>query len=86
MMPLTSQKEVLQFVVLLYFYRDVSERCSHNLYYLTKIKSIKMKYKWTKIEQESFEEIKQILAHILLEYPYFNIEFKIYTNSSDLQL
>ena len=44
-----------------------------------------MKFKWTKIEQDAFEEIKLILARgTLLAYPDFNEEFKIHTNASDL--
>ena len=43
--------------------------------------------KWTKIKQDDFEEIKQILGcGTLLTYPYFNEEFKIHTNASDFRL
>ena len=54
---------------------------------LTKITFIKVKYKWTKIEQDSFEEIKWIVARDnLIDFPGFNKRFEIYTDSSDLQL
>ena len=46
-----------------------------------------MKFKWIKIEQDVFEEIKWIVArHFLFTYPYFNEEFKIHVNARDLQL
>ena len=54
---------------------------------LTKITSSKAKFKWTKIKQYAFDEIKWVVASDnLLTYPYFNEEFKIHTNASDLQL
>ena len=41
-----------------------------------------MKFKWTKIEQDDFEEIKRIVSRdTLLAYPYFNEEFKIHTDA-----
>ena len=40
-----------------------------------------MKFKWIKIEQDAFDEIKQIVAsNNLLTYPDFNEEFKIHIN------
>ena len=49
--------------------------------------SINVKFKWSKIEQYDFEEIKRIVAHdILLDYPDFNEEFKIHTNAWYFQL
>ena len=46
-----------------------------------------MKFKWTKIKQDSFKEIKPLVAHnTLLDYPVFNQECKIHTNVSNLQL
>ena len=54
---------------------------------LTKITSGKVKFKWTKIENNNLEEIKRIVAHnTLLVYPDFNEEFKIHTNATDFQL
>ena len=46
-----------------------------------------MKFKWSKIEQDTFEDIKRIVDHNnLLAYLYFNEEFKVHTDASDLQL
>ena len=50
-------------------------RLSHTLDYLTKVTSSIVKFKWTKIKQDSLEEIKQIVAcNILLAYQDFNEE------------
>ena len=41
-----------------------------------------MKFKWTKIEQYDFDEIKQIVAHNnLSSYIDFNEEFKMITDA-----
>ena len=45
----------------------------HMLATLTRIMSIKVKFKWTKIEQNHFKEIKRAVAcDTLLDYPDFN--------------
>ena len=62
-------------------------RCSHTLAPLTNITSIKVKFKWNKIEQDYFDEIQQIVAcDTLSAYPDFNEEFKIHTDARKLQL
>ena len=49
--------------------------------------SIKRKFKWTKVEQDAFNEIKHIVARDnSLTYPNFNENFKIHTNASAFQL
>ena len=46
-----------------------------------------MKFNWTEIKKDAFDEIKQIAArNNLLAYPDFNEEPKVHTNASDLQL
>ena len=63
------------------------ERHSHTLATLTKITSGKVKFKWTIIKQDAFEEIKQVTAsNVLLACSYFNKYFEINTNASNLQL
>ena len=53
------------------------ERRSHTLAPLTNITSSKVKFKWTKIEQDDFGEIKRILARDnLLSYLNFNEDLK----------
>ena len=62
-------------------------RFSHILAPLTNIRSSKLKFRWTKIKHDAFEEIKRILARdILLAYTYFIEEFKIHTNASGFEL
>ena len=62
-------------------------RHSHMLAPLTKITHNKVKYKWTKIEQDAFDEIKRIVSRdTLLIYPDFNEVFKFHTNANDFQL
>ena len=58
----TSQKESHPFIGLVIYYWNMWARSSHTLAPLTKITSSKVKFKWTKIEQELFGEIKQIVA------------------------
>ena len=46
-----------------------------------------MEFKWTKIKQDSFDEINRIVARdTLLTYPDFNEEFKIHTHAIKFQL
>ena len=39
------------------YYRDMWSRCSHTLTPLTNITFSKLKFKWTKIEQDAFKAI-----------------------------
>ena len=56
---------------------------SYTLADLTKITSNKRDFKWTKIEQDAFNEINRIMDRdTLLTYPDFNETFKIHTNDS----
>ena len=49
------------------------ERRSHTLATSTKIMFNKVKFKWTRIRQDTFDEIKRILeSDTLLTYPDFN--------------
>ena len=46
---------------------------SHTLAPLTRKSSNKVKFEWTKIEQDAFEKIKRVVARDnLLAYPDFN--------------
>ena len=54
---------------------------------LTKIMHSKVKFKWNKIKQEAFKEIKRIVArNVLSSYPGIIKEFKIHTDDRDFQL
>ena len=62
-------------------------RHSHTLAPLSIIAYNKVKFKWTKIEQDAFDEIKWIVAYDTLStYLDFNEIFKIHTNASKFQL
>ena len=53
---------------------------------LTKRTTIKVNFKWTKIEQDAFNEIKRIVDRdTLLTYPDFNEYFKIHTDNRKFQ-
>ena len=73
MKPTISQEEVRQFIGVVNYYRGMCKRRSRMLAPLTKITSSNVKFKWTKIEQDTFGEIKRVVAcNTLLTYPYFN--------------
>ena len=83
----TSLNEVLHFIGVVNCYRNMCPRRSHMLSPLTKITTNKSKCKFTKIKQDAFNEINQIVAHdTLLTYTYFNETFKIHTDDSKFQL
>ena len=59
----------------------------HILAPLTRLTSIKRKFKWTQVEQDDFGRIKRIVAHdILLTYMGFNETFIIHNDDSAFQL
>ena len=64
--PLTFCKEVRHFIGAVNYYLDIWARLSHNFVPLTNITRSKVKFKWTKFEQNAFDEIKQIVSHDIL--------------------
>ena len=77
----TSRKQVRQFIGVANYCLNIWTRRSHKLAPLTDISSSKMKFKRTKFEQDSFDEIRQTLdCNNLLTYPDFNEYFKIQTD------
>ena len=62
MNPPISRKEVRKFIGLVNYYRDMWARWSHTLAPLTNITSNKVKFRWTKINQDAFGKIKRIVA------------------------
>ena len=69
------------------YYRGIWARRSHKLAPLTKITSNKVKFKWTKIKQDSFDEINQMVERdTLLTYTGFNENFKIHNNTNNFEL
>ena len=87
MNPPTSRKEAQNFIGVVNYCRNMWELCLHILTRLTNMTSSKVKFKWTKIKQDTFDEVKRILAHdTLLAYPNFSEEFKIHTDDRDFHL
>ena len=87
MVPPTSQKGVRTFIGVINYYHSMWPRLSHTLATLTKLTSNNRKFKWTKVEQDAFDEIKRIVARdTLLTHPDFNETFKIHTDASVFQL
>ena len=69
------------------YYSNMWERRSHTLAPIDKINSSIVKFKCNKIDHDYSDKIKRVLARdTLLNYPYFNEEFKIHTNARDIQL
>ena len=82
-----SRREGRKFIGVINYYRYMWPRRSHMLAPLTKLTSVKRKFKCTEVEQDDFDKIKRIVAHDnLLTYPDFNETFKINTDASAFQL
>ena len=62
MKPPNSRKGVRQIIGLVNYYYDIWARYSHKLAPLTNIMSSGARFKWTKIEQDAFKEIKRIVT------------------------
>ena len=83
----TSLKQVQKFVAVINYYRNIWSRRSHTLTPLTRLLYNKCKCKWTQVEQDAFDKIKQILDRDnLLTYPDFNKTFKINNDANAFQL
>ena len=82
-----NTKQVRKFIGMINFYRDMWAKRSEILAPLTKLCSKKVKFKWTEIENNAFEEAKRVISKdVLLSYPDFNKEFVIHTDASKYQL
>ena len=58
MAPPINRKYVRIFIGMINYYRYIWYRRSHMLQVLTKLTSVFVKFKWTSVEQEVFDEIK----------------------------
>ena len=73
MPPPNNIKEVRRLIGLLDYYRDMLAIRSQKLQALTKLTPVSVKFILTSVENETFDEIKQIVAkYILLAYSEFN--------------
>ena len=87
MKPPTSRKQARKFIGIINYYRNMWPRRSHMLAPLTILTSSKDKFKWTQVEQDAFNKIKNIVDHnTLLTYTDLNEIFKVHTNDSAFQL
>ena len=82
-----TRKQLRHFLGMVNYYRDMWQRRSHTLAPLTKLSSKAVPYKWGPVEQQAFEEIKEVISReALLAFPQFDKPFHIYTDASDYQL
>ena len=78
MAPPNSRKEVRKFISVIHYYHNMWPMRSHTLAPLTIVTYMNRKFKWEKVEQDAFDEIKRIVARdTLLTYPDFNGNFKM---------
>ena len=82
-----TRKQVRSFIGLVNHYRDMWGKRSEILAPLTALTSIKVKWKWTDLEQNAFDTMKRIMAReTILAYPNFDKPFEIHTDASAYQL
>ena len=87
MAPPKTRRQLRSFLGLVNYYRDMTKRPSEIIAPLTKMTSNKIRFKWTKVEQQAFETIKLAISkETLLSYPDFSKTFEIHTDASLTQL
>ena len=85
--PPTTRKQLRRFIGMVNYYRDMWPQRSHFLAPLSSMTSAKVKWKWTPEMQDSFDQMKAIMAkETLVTFPDFTKEFEIHTDASKLQL
>ena len=85
--PPTSRKFLQSFLGMFNYYRRLYPTSKIDMKPLTYLTSPKVKYKWTKEADSSFNKIKEMLTHdTLLVYPDFDKPFHLDTDASKSQL
>jgi hypothetical protein len=98
--PPNNVKELLQFLGMVQYYRDMWQKCSEMLAPLANLvgecgetkttkknKTKKKPWRWESIHQQAFDNIKAIIAkEVVLAYPDFTKPFVIYSDASTMQL
>ncbi|KAE9353677.1 hypothetical protein PF008_g4888 [Phytophthora fragariae] len=80
-------RDLRRFIGMVNYYKDMWRNRSELLAPLTALTSSKKAYRWTSVEQNAFEKIKErIAAHVQLQYPDFGLPFELYTDASAHQL
>ena len=73
--PPTNSKQLTRFPKMINFYQDVWKRRSHILALPAKLssKTGKLNWQWGKVEQQAFDQAKEIFCkHAMLAYPDFD--------------
>ena len=85
--PPKTRKQLRRFIGMINYYRDMWPQRSHLLAPLSSLTSSKVKWKWTAEHQESFDQMKALIAkETLLTFPDFSKEFEIHVDASNFQL
>jgi hypothetical protein len=85
--PPKTRKQLRRFIGMVNYYRNMWPQCSHLLAPLSVLTSKNVPWKWTALHQESFDEMKALIAkETLVTFPDFSKEFEIHTDASNLQL
>ena len=83
----TKLCDVWRFVGLVNYYRYMWRKRAHTLSPLTKLFSMKVKFKWKDIENNAFAAMTKIVGlDVLLSYPNFIIFKIIHTEASNMKL
>ena len=84
---LTKVGNVHRFVVIVHYYKDMYIKRTHTLSTLTNKCLMKIKFKWTDVENSEFIAMKKIVQlDVLLSCPNFSERFIIHTDTSKPQL
>ena len=82
-----TRKQLRRFIGMVNYYRDMWPKRSEILAPLTAFTSSSNPWRWTEIEDNSFKEMKRLMAREkLLAFPNFNKPFVIHTDTSKTQL
>lgn len=85
--PPTNRSQVKSFLGLVAYYRDLIPHRARVLAPLSAITSTKKPFVWTHECQQSFEQIKKIVAEeTILAFPDYSLPFSIYTDASSKQI
>ena len=79
----TNKRQIHRFIGMVNYYRDMWIRRSETLAPLTALVSKEANWKWTKVHQTAFNNMKKLVPReVLLSYPNFNDIFEIHTDAS----
>jgi transposase InsO family protein len=82
-----TRKQLLGFIGMINFYRDMWKNRASLLAPLTALTSKNVPYVWTEEHQKNFDAIKRVIGReVLLAYPDFNAPFQIHTDACKTQI